>query len=470
MTNENLELVPPQALESEQAVLGSMLYEIDAVMQAERLLDETDFYREAHRTIFRGCLDLFRKREPVDFQTIGGWLKARGELDAVGGTLYLTTLAANSLGAYSVPHHARVVRTRALQRELIHKANDVITAAYRNDANVEETIAFAQETLFAVGQRTDAKGARLMRDFARDAFIAKEDAIEAGVEDGFKTGWRSVNNMIRFIRPGQVVIVAARPKVGKTVYALNWAHALACQGIPGLVFSLEMDGTDLTMRQLLSYMPVTRLELDDLEYCRENKERVLTHFGRAVEGVWDLPLYLDDRPALSVAQMAAEIRRKQRESQRTFGKPLAYIMVDFLQLARPSGKHNSRAEAMGALAYELKNLAKGAGVAIIGTAQLNRDVEDRSPRRPRIDDLGESGKWEQAADRVFYLYRPGAYGPEEVAAAGHKRSDVTEVGLMASRHEPTGMTLLRFDGERQAFATYTREEWQSMGYCDGEGE
>jgi replicative DNA helicase len=461
------ERIPPQDLEAEQACLGACLLEYDACITAMAMLKEEDFYRQAHRAIYRGICDLINTRQPVDLITLGTWLRDHNQLEEVGGTLYLTTTMSQTPTAAGISWYAEKVKEKATRRLLIHAADRIMADAYlKPDSKAADLVTAAQDAVYNIGAAHEAeRGMAHISTFAGDLVKRKRAAVANGYEDGYKTGWPSVNDMIRPMLPTQFVIVAARPKVGKSFFGLNLADSLATCGLPGAIFSLELDGYEMTQRAMQAYMETSGRNLDSLEYCQANPG-ALDDMEQAADRVYRLPLYIDDRPGLTTTEIMASLRAGNRLAQRQYGMPLCWAVLDYAQLAHSRDRHRTRTEEMGAVAYELKGIAKQFRLLLVSLAQLNQDCEDRSPRRPRPDDLGESGKFLQAADRAFYLYRPGVNGPEEIAAAGlnpEAHGTITEVGLMASRHEPfTNYTYLNFNGDRNAFQSLDTDQWASI--------
>ncbi len=412
------EKIPPQNLEAEQAALGAMMLELAAIERGLALLHEEDFYREAHRTIFRGIADLYHRQIAVDVISLGTWLRDRDALEMVGGTLYLTTVMGEVPTAAGIEHYATLIRACSRRRQLIHAAGAIIHEAYAGEVDVDVVQERAEQRIYEIGNDGAVKGPRHVSDILRDVFTQIEDAIGSGHDQGLRTRWPAVNTLLAGVRTGQSVMIAARSGMGKTAFGMNLADTWASWGEPGLIFSLEMEECELTTRELLAYThQVTNECLNDLPWMQENKERTLIELGRAVEKAWNLPVWIDDRTDLSTTEIEATIRRYQRESQRRYGKPLSWVILDFAQLAHPSRTYRTRTEEVGALAYDLKYIPKRHGIRMVSLAQFNRDGKQRATYRPQDDDLGESDKLLWAADLVLSLYRPGYYGEPEVINA-----------------------------------------------------
>lgn len=482
-----LEKIPPQSLEAEQACLGAMLLEAQAIDQAELALREADFYREAHRMIFRGILALHHStpRIPVDLITLGEWLRERDELEMIGGTLYLTTIMCQVPTAAGIGHYATIVRTRSRQRQLITAADTIMHLAYAGDSDIDAVQEQAETLVQAVGDDRGGKGPRHIGELAAEVFNRTEDAIDAGQDVGLKTRWAKVNKLITGIRPGQSIMIAARSGMGKTAFGLQLADTWAQWGEPGLIFSLEMEESELTTRELLAYTTqLTNHALDDMPWLQANKERALIELGRAVERTWELPIWIDDRTDLSTTEIEATIRRYHRESRRRYGKPLRWVVLDFAQLARPSVHYRTRPEEVGRLAYELKYLPKRQNLSLVSLVQVNRDGKERSTYRPQDDDLGESDKLLWSADKVLYLYRPGYYGDQEIMHALLRREEnkavrdlddaareqrlaplrsLMEVGVLKQRAgRPKGRQYLNYDGDHYYFGDATPAQWAAL--------
>lgn len=461
MSDALLERIPPQAQEAEQAALGAMLLERQAIERADEMLQPDDFYREAHRVIYQGIQALYRSNSPVDLITLGTWLKEHDKLEAIGGTLYLTTVMSQVPTASGITHYCGIIRARAMQRALIRAADEIMTAAYQGEKDMDELLQEAEQAVYAISDRqSSSEEPILLEEHLKSVFYRLEDLINADEGDlpGVRSGWDAQDRILRPLAPGQMAVVGARPKMGKTAYGVGWCLHLAEQGIPCCVFSMEMEGEEVTTRALLAKLQITSDQLADIGFCRANRDAVLADMAHSVERLYGLPLWIDDRPGLTVDQIGRTIRRLKR-------KGLQHVLVDFMQLASPGSQKRNQAEEIGAIAYGLAGLAKQYDVSMVSLAQLNRDVEKESPRRPQSHHFEGSGRIEQAAHRLMYLYRPGYYGEQECGRAGvpgELADGLTEVGLLRSRNSKTGKTFLWFDGAKYRFRDPRADEWAQL--------
>lgn len=460
-TDTMLERIPPQSLEAEQAALGALLIDSRTLVMASTTLRMDDLYREAHRTIYRGILDLYQRREPVDLITLGEWLKARDELDAVGGTFYLQTIMSHCPTATNLPNYIEIIRGKAVQRATILAADAILAAAYENDRKPEDLVAFAGQRLDAIthNYQTAASSTKMLSDLLREVFEDQDTAVTAGQTVGIKTGWRDLNSSLAPIQPHQLIVIAARPKMGKTALALNLAMTWAEWDLPGAFYSMEMAGKELARRALLRDMNHTQEHLNDIEYCQQHPE-VMQEMAAFVERLWSLPIAINDRPGLTIQEIDASLRELRHT------KGIQWAMVDYMQLAHSGRRTGSRTEEVNEIVRGLKNLAKQHEIPIIALTQLSRDVEREHPYRPQARHCYEGGGIEAAADVLMYVYRPGYYGSEDCTAAGldyEQHRNLVELGILMQRNgKSSTRTYLAYEGEHFKFRGLTPAEWQSL--------
>lgn len=428
-----LEKIPPQSMEAEQAALGAMLLERDAIARAVELLRPEDFYRESHRLIFQGVMDLFNRNEPVDLITLGDWLKTREHLDAIGGTLYLTTIMSQVPMASGIAHYCGIIRAKALQRSLIKAADEIMTAAYQGDRDLDELVDESEQKIFAIAERSVSNGFVRLQDLVKQQFYTIEDTRESrNPSTGVSTGFSDLDAISAGLHQGDLIILAARPSMGKTAMALNIARNVAMlERQPVAIFSIEMAKEQLALRLLCSEAHVNQ---DGVRHAMISDDD-MTRLAQAVERLWDCPIFIDDSPAISVLEMRGKARRLKAE----YG--LGLIVVDYLQLMHSSSRAENRTQEIALIARGLKALAREMKVPVLALSQLSRLVESRSPRRPQLSDLRESGAIEQDADLVAFLYRPAYYGEDELKRVGFdpdREKNITEVLVAKQRNGPTG--------------------------------
>ena len=454
-----LERVPPQNGDAEQAALGAMLLEREAIVRAQEILSPEDFYRDAHRWIYRGVLDLYRRNEPVDLITLGEWLRGHSAsgtptaednlLAQIGGALYLTTLMESAPTAAGIAHYAGIVREKAMQRRLIAVADEIMQEAYLGQKELNELLRDSEGKIFSLSERVLTGGPAAMPevyDIARDAILSRKEADAQGFDVGFKTDLKLLNRILTPIKPGEMVVLAGRPGMGKSALAMQVAVAAAEQGQRGIFFSLEMDQDSLAMRLLIAH-GCDSWKANSLLYRTAHPEEVYGSLEGALETLRGVPLRVVDTPALCANDIIHLGRRAKYDGG------LDFIVVDYLQLMDANERHSELYERIRAVSRELKQAAKTLKVAVIAISQLSRQVENRTPPRPMMSDLRESGQLEQDADKILLLYRPGYYGKRALQAAELAEDDTTttEIILAKQRNGPTDAVWTRFDPKRTWF-------------------
>ncbi len=454
MSTPLLERVPPKNEEAEQATLGAMLMEREAIARVVDLLDPEDFYSPQHQSLYRAIVDLFNDGEPVDLVTVQARLKDRGQLEQVGGTDYLVALQEAAPTAAAVNHYARIVRSKATLRQLIAaggKIRDLAQTA--GDEDVESIVDRCEQEIFSVGERTITPAFTPLRDLLGDTY----DRIDEMQEEhrpgtGLLSEFDDLDGYTSGFQNSDLIVLAARPSMGKTALALNIAVNIAKnQGKRVAVFSLEMAKEQLALRILCSEAGVNQHNVRRGYVNRGDMDRIAS----AASELYKAPIFFDDSPSMNVLQMRGKARRLRAEHG------LDCIMVDYLQLLSGYGRFENRNQEISQVARALKALARELKVPVIACSQLSRAVESRgSPRRPLLSDLRESGSIEQEADLVLFLYRPSYYGEQELRAAGYLESDrhIAEVIVAKHRNGPTGTARLawldefvRFDNLEERF-------------------
>ncbi len=431
-TNSLIEKIPPQSLEAEQAALGAMLLERDAISSAVELLREEDFYRESHRLIFQGMTDLYNRHEPVDLITLGEWLKSRDALESIGGTLFLTTIMSQVPTAAGIAHYCGIIRAKSVQRALIKAADEIMHLAYQGDKDLPELIDESQQKIFAISERTVSSGFVRLQDLVKEQFYNIDEAHASDVPpgSGISTGFRDIDAITAGLHPADLIILAARPSMGKTAMALNIARNVAIgERKTVAIFSVEMAKEQLALRILCSEAGVDQ---DVVRHSMMTDED-MTRLAKGVENLWNCPIFIDDSPSISVTEMRGKARRLSAEHG------LGVILVDYLQLMSSGGRVENRTQEISQIARGLKALARELRVPVVALSQLSRQVETRSPRRPQLSDLRESGAIEQDADLVAFLYRPAYYGEDELKRVGYdpvQESNITEFIVAKQRNGP----------------------------------
>jgi replicative DNA helicase len=430
--------VPPQNLDAEESVLGAILLDNTAIDRVTGMLQPDDFYRENHRKIFRAMQALADRSEPADLVTLGEQLRSRGELADVGGAAYLAELAERVPTAANVAHYARMVRDKAVLRNLIGTATSIAERGYGGQ-DVKELLDRAEQEIFALSERE-----------VRPAFVRLDgllnstfDTIERLFEQkqsvtGVPTGFVDFDRLTAGLQPSDLIIVAGRPSMGKTALCMNIAENAALKSDAGVaIFSLEMSKEQLVMRMLCSEARI------DSQRLRGGflKDSDWPKLAKAAGMLAEAPVFIDDTGAISILEMRAKARRLQAE------KGLGMIIVDYLQLMRGRTSNEGREREISEISRGLKALAKELAVPVVALSQLNRSLEQRQDKRPMLSDLRESGAIEQDADVIMFVYRDEYYNPET--------NDKGIVGKQ--RNGPTDTVKLRF------FKEFTRFENHASG-------
>ena len=443
---DNLRKVPPQNLEAESSVLGGVLLENEAINLVLEVLRGDDFYRESHRKIFRAMIELSDRTEPVDLITLSEFLKSRGELEAVGGTAYLASLADSVPTAANISHYARIVREKSILRSLINSATAIATRGYEEQGNVEEFLDSAEKVIFDISEKKIKASFVAVGDMIKDTLKTVEKLYERKeMVTGVPTGYEDLDKLTAGLQPADLVIVAGRPSMGKTAFSLNIATNAAFTGVGAAIFSLEMAKEQLVLRLLCSEARVNNSKVRSGYLAERDFPKLANAAGRLHEA----PIYIDDTPAISVLELRAKARRLVRDRSKKVG----LIVIDYLQLMRGMGAASNREQEISEISRSLKALAKELNVPVIAISQLNRRVEDRGDRRPMMSDLRESGAIEQDADVIMFIYRDEVYNPKSDENKG-----IAEVIVAKQRNGPIDTVNLTFLNEFMRFENYTQRD------------
>jgi len=434
-----MQKLPPQSVEAEQAVLGAVLIDNEALNKAVDVLHEEDFYREAHRTIYRTMLDLSGRGEAIDLVTLTDQLKALDRLERVGGAAYVAQLTEMIATAGNIRHHAEIVRRKAVSRNLIHAATEIAERGYQDTERVEDLLDFAERSVFAISQRQVRADFVPVKEILKDTFAVIERLYERQeMVTGVPTSFSRLDELTAGFQPSDLIILAGRPSMGKTALAMTTAqHVGIHHREPVAVFSLEMSKEQLLTRMLCSEARVDSSKLRTGRFAKSDWPKLTNAAGRLTEA----RIFIDDTPAMTVLEMRAKARRLKADH-----KGLALIIVDYLQLMR-GRTSDSREQEISDISRSLKALAKELNVPVLACSQLSRAVESRTDKRPQLSDLRESGAIEQDADVVMFIYREEVYKPcecPEEAPCECGRRGRAEVIVGKQRNGPTGVARLAF--------------------------
>ena len=449
---DNLRRVPPQNLEAESSVLGGILLENDAINVVLELLRTGDFYRESHRKIFRAMIELADRSEPVDIITLSECLKNRGELEAVRDSAYLTSLNDFVPTAANISYYARIVREKSILRHLINAATEVATKGYDGTGNVEELLDSAERAIFDITEQRIKGSFVKVGDMMKDSIKMVEKLFERKTMiTGVPTGFKDLDTKTAGLQPADLIIVAARPGMGKTAFSLNIASHAAFSGYGVAVFSLEMAKEQLALRLLCSEARVDNSKVRTGYLSDRDFPKLATAAGR----LHDALIFIDDTPAISVLELRAKARRIARDRE----KKLGLIIVDYLQLMRGTGAAQNREQEISEISRSLKALAKELNVPVLAVSQLNRRVEDRNDKTPQLSDLRESGAIEQDADVIAFIYREAAYNPKS-------DDNTATITIAKQRNGPTGDLTLTFLREFTRFEDYSGRDEEFFGEAE----
>jgi replicative DNA helicase len=432
--------VPPHSIEAEQAVLGGLMLDNEAWPNVVERLNSDDFYRRDHASIFRAVEMLANDSKPFDVVTLAEWLRSHEQLSDVGGMAYLGQLAENTPSAANIAAYADIVRQRSILRGLISAGTQIAESAFRTEGrNPDELLDLAESLVFEIAER-ESKGRRGFRPL-KDLLVDALDRIDMLFQrdnpiTGVATGFFELDNMTSGLQKSDLVIIAGRPSMGKTAFAINIAqHAAIKEELPVAVFSMEMPSEQLAMRMMSSLGRIDQHKMRTGRLSDDDWPR-LTH---AVGILSEAKMFIDDTPALTPSDLRARCRRLAREHG------IGMIVIDYLQLMQVPGSKENRATEISEISRSLKALAKELSCPVIALSQLNRSLESRQDKRPVMSDLRESGAIEQDADVIMFIYRDEVYNEDTVDKG------IAEIIIGKQRNGPIGSRKLRFFGEFTSF-------------------
>lgn len=438
-SSDLLRRVPPHNVEAEQAVLGGILIRNSVFHTLVDTLTAEDFYLPAHQILYTCFLDLYRKNAPIDLVSVAAALNDQKVLEAVGGAAYLADLAQTVVSGANAEYYSTIVRDKSLQRSLIGVCSDIISNCFDASRGVDTLLDESEQMVFSISERTSGKVFKSSKELINKVFEDLTKRMERKeMVTGVTTGYNRLDQMTAGLQPSDLVIVAARPSMGKTAFALNMAMRASVQdNVPVAIYSLEMSMDQLMMRMLCAWGKVDlshlrRGYLDSEEWYR---------LYNAADILGQAPIFIDDTPALSPLELRARTRRLKAESG------VGLVMVDYLQLMRGAKRTDSREQEISEISRSLKSLAKEMDIPVVALSQLNRKLEERTDKRPLLSDLRESGAIEQDADVIMFIYRDEVY---------HKQPDnphkgTAEIIIGKQRNGPIGTSTLAYLGAYTAF-------------------
>lgn len=448
MAKEEFDKLPPQSIEAEQSVLGSLLLDKKAIVKIADILKPDDFYRDVHGLIYETMLELFEKNEPIDIMTVSNRLEEKDRLEKIGGSTYLTTLVNFVPTAANVVKYAKIVQKKKMLRDLIEAAHYITQLGYQEVEEIENILDQAEKNIFAVSQRSIRQFFIPIKPALEEAFN-RIDALhkhEGGTLRGIPTGFSDLDNYLAGLQKSDYIILASRPSLGKTTLGLDIARNVAVrEKVPVGIFSLEMASAQLVDRILCSQAGIDLWKLRTGRLSSKGEVNDFTKIQGAIGALSESPIFIDD----SAASTVMEIRTKARRLQAEHG--LGLIIVDYIQLITPENSRESVVQQVMEISRSLKALARELDVPLIAISQLSRAAEQRSPRIPRLADLRESGSLEQDADVVLLIYR------EDLDIKQSERKNIADIIIAKHRNGPIGQVELYFDQDCVSFKNLTKK-------------
>lgn len=435
---EETPTLPPQNIQAESSLLGSILLDQDAITKIADIIKPDDFYEQRHGTIYKSMLELYEQRKPIDVLTLTDKLESAGVVDEVGGASYITELSNSVPSAAHVHYYGEIVSKKSTLRHLITAAQEITSLGFSDSEDTDDLLDKAEQLLYGVSEHKTSQGFRAIGEVLNESFDRLEDLSKDNSKlRGVSTGFSGLDNILAGFQNSDLIILAARPSVGKSTLALNVAHHVAAKdGVPVGIFSLEMSQEQLVDRLLSAESGVDSWKLRTGSLNDDDFGKI----GTAMGGLSEAPIFIDDTPMLNVM----EIRTKARRIQNEHG--LGLIIIDYLQLMSSQTKHSdNRVQEVSEISRGLKGLARELNVPVLTLSQLNRSVETRHPQIPQLADLRESGSIEQDADVVMFIYREDMYNPET------DRQNIADIYVSKHRNGPTGRVELFFKGENTQF-------------------
>ena len=438
--------LPPQHIEAEESIISAILRDNNTLLDVIEILAPEDFYRTAHQKIYAAIIDLFDKTEPIDLVTLTNRLKEKGQLEEIGNPSYLVRLVDTVPLAVNAPHYAKIVNDKASLRRLIEKANAIVKRCFKEQGNADEVIDFAEEAIFEI---TENKSQQAFYPISKiilgNIETLEENQGNRSLVTGVPTGFNQLDNLTSGFQNSDLIILAARPSIGKTALALNIArHAAVDANIPVAIFSLEMSKEQLSLRMLCSEARIDSSRLRGGFFSMEDWHRLTDAAGILSES----PIYIDDSASLTAMEIRAKARRLKMD------KNIGLIVIDYLQLMQGRASAERRDLEISEISRSLKALAKELQLPVLALSQLNRMLEQRTDKRPRLSDLRESGALEQDADVVAFIYRDEVYNKED----DNPSRGTAEILLSKQRNGPTGDVHLAFLNSFTRFENLASED------------
>jgi len=438
-----MQKLPPQNIEAEQSLLGSLLIDKDAIIRIADIVGPEDFYHDKHKMIFEAILDLFRKREPIDLLTLSNRLIDKGQLETIGGRTYLVSLSNAVPTSSHVVNYAEIVQKKATLRNLISAASEITKIGYDQEEEVVDLLDRAEQRLFSVSQGHQKQMFVPINSILNETFERIDELHkEKGKLRGVPTGYNDLDNLLAGLQKSDLLILASRPSVGKTTLALDIARNVATKHkVPVGIFSLEMSKEQLVDRLLCAEANVDLWKMRTGRLSDREEDDDFPRIGHALGVLSEAPIFIDDGAIANIMDIRTKARRLQMEHG------LGLLIVDYLQLMEAKYRTDNRVQEISEISRGLKQIAKELNIPVLALSQLNRGVETRTPPIPKLADLRDSGSIEQDADIVMFIYREAVYKRD----LEFDRKNLAEIHIAKHRNGPTGMVKLYFDEQKVTF-------------------
>jgi replicative DNA helicase len=441
--------LPPQNLEAEKSLLGALMLDKNAIIKVADFLKSSDFYKRIHQEIYQATLDLFEKNEPVDLLAVSTRLKEKELLENIGGNSYLTELINTVPTAAHVSNYAKIVQRKRILRDLIEAGQEINSIGHNEKEDVDMLLDKAEQRIFSIAQKSMTQNFFPIKEGLEEAFerLEKLSKHQGGIR-GIPTGFKDLDNILAGFQKSDLIILAARPSMGKSALALNIAANIAInQKTPVGMFSLEMSNDQIIDRLIAGHSNVDLWKLRTGRLSSEGDDNDFTRIQHTLGMLSEAPLYIDDAASSNVLQMRAMARRLQAE------RGLSLIIIDYLQLMESRNPSANIVQQVTEISRSLKGLARELNVPVLALSQLSRAVEQRTPQIPRLADLRESGSLEQDADVVLFIYREDRYREDTT------RKNIADIIVAKHRNGPIGKVELYFDDQRVTFRNLEKEEY-----------
>jgi len=447
--------LPPQNLEAEQSVLGSLMLDKNSIIRIADLITPGDFYRNIHNNIYQAMIDLYQNNEPIDLLSVTNILRIRGKLEEIGGANYLAELVNNVPTATHIFYYAKIVKEKKVLRDLIEASHYIGNLGYQEAENIESLLDEAEKRIFSISQKSLTQEFLPLKSTLEEAF-ERLDRLhkEKGVLRGIPTGFTDLDNILAGLQKSDLVILAARPSLGKTSLALDIARHVGVNAkIPVGIFSLEMSKHDIIDRFLASEAGINLWNLRRGMLKTEGEDNDFIKIQEAIASLSEAPIFIDDASSPTVLQMRTMARRLQAEQK------LGLIIIDYLQLIQPSKYADSEVQQITEISRSLKGLARELEVPVLALSQLSRAPEARPDQRPRLSDLRSSGSIEQDADVVMFIYREDKTRKDDTTI----KPNIADILVLKHRNGPTGDVKLYFNQEQASFKNLEKSHTEEEG-------